>query len=543
MLYHRRVASSASKAVGVSGLIIGLSAPLPSPAATTLWWDTAYLQRYEVDVSTGANVPDKGYNGYTARISVLDTATLIAAGEMQADCSDLRIAFYDGLSWQELPRHVLNCNSASTDVRFMLAADIPASSSDDNYYLYFDNAASGGLPAMSETNVYLWFDDASIDRSGSYTRGRIDNWHGNGWDNSLAWNAAGYYTYDTGNDTTSGYRRPVDERDIFAEAEFYHTDCYNQNITTGMLVRGIIQSGTGGGEGSNHYYASNRGEFPGAACTAGGYNHDGDIMIGNRATTAVDGPNPGDVVPNVWRRQAVATWLVNPTNASFWDEDNSALWSALGFPDAGNLQVTGVDANDDEGRGFAAVMTAQDQGRIRNVLFRRYVEPEPVLILTLESQPPAILLQKNLVTVYDPVNNTTNPKAIPGSWVDYTITTSNVSAGTVDSDTLTVTDPLPANVALFVGDLGGAGSGPVEFTDGAGAASSGLSYTFGGLGSGGDDVEFSTDGVNYNYTPNPDANGFDVAVRYIRINPKGAFQGGTAGTPATFDLRIRVRVL
>ena len=49
---------------------------------------------------------------------------------MQVDCSDLRITYYDGLAWQELPRHVLNCNSTTTDIRFMLAADIPASSND-----------------------------------------------------------------------------------------------------------------------------------------------------------------------------------------------------------------------------------------------------------------------------------------------------------------------------------------------------------------------------------------------------------------------------
>ena len=105
-------------------------------------------------------------------------------------------------------------------------------------------------------------------------------------------------------------------------------------------------------------------------------------------------------------------------------------------------------------------MTSQDQARVRNILFRRYIDPEPLLVLTLESRPPAILLQKNLVTVYDPVNNTTNPKAIPGSWVDYTITTSNNAVGDVDNDTLVVTDPLPTGVALFVGDLGAAGSGP-----------------------------------------------------------------------------------
>ena len=95
---------------------------------------------------------------------------------------------------------------------------------------------------------------------------------------------------------------------------------------------------------------------------------------------------------------------------------------------------------------------------------------------------------------------------------------------------------------LFVGDLGGAGSGPVEFTDGAGSASSGLSYVFGGLADLTDDVEFSTDGVDYTFVPTADVDGFDSAVRYIRVNPSGTFLGKSTATPTTFDLRIRVRV-
>ncbi len=525
------------------GLLAALPAGSVAVAATNLWWDNNYLLRFEVAVATGINTPDKGYSGYTARITTLDTATLIAGGDMQADCSDLRIAYYNGLGWQELPRHVLNCNSATTDVRFMLVVDIPAGGSDDNYYLYYSNPTPGALPAMSATNVYLWYDDASIDRSGQYVHGRVDNWHGSGWDDSLTWNASGYYTYDTGNNSTSGYRRAVDERDVYVEAEWFHTGCYDQNITSGVLTRGIIQSGTGGGESSNHYYASNRAEYPDAGCTADGYSHDGDIIEDNRNTTSVDGPNPADVVPGQWRRQGLAAWLINPTNLAFWDEDLSASWSALGYPSAANLHVSGADGNNDnEGRGFAGIMTAQDAGRLRNVLVRRYISPEPVLALTPETQPPALLLQKTLLTAFDPVNGATNPKAIPGSYVDYTITASNSGGGPVDPGTLVITDPLPPNVSLFVGDLGGAGSGPVEFTDGTGAASSGLSLDFGGLADLGDDIEFSMDGADWDYVPSPDADGFDPAVQHIRIRPTGSFLG-TSGPPRTFELRIRVRVL
>ena len=524
-------------------VLAGLLASLPAVAATSLWWDTNYDFRFNVNVQTGANLPDKGYVGYTARVASLDTAALIAAGDMLADCSDLRVLFYDGLAWQELPRHVIGCNTANTDVRFMLAAAIAAGASDDNYYIYHGNAAPAALPPMTTTNVYLWYDDATVNRAAQYIRGRVDAWHGNGWDNSLAWNAGGYYTYNNGDNFTSGYRRAVDERDVYIEAEFFHTGCHDLNKTTGLLTRGIINNGTLGSENSNHYYASNRGHFPSGCSQPGGYSHDGDILKNQRTNTAVNGPNPPAVVPNVWRRQGLASWLINPVNLSFWDEDQSANWAALGYPSAANLQVSGTDTtNQNTGRGFAAVMTAQDIGRFRNVLIRRYVAPEPTLTLTAETQPPVIVLQKSLLTVFDPVNNTTNPKAIPGSYVDFTLTATNSGAGSVDADTFVITDPVPDNVALFVGDLGAAGSGPVEFTDGAGAASSGMTFSFVSLADLSDDVDFSTDGIDWTYVPTPDANGFDAAVRFIRVIPSGSFAGTTTATPTQFDVRLRVRV-
>ena len=515
--------------------------------ATNLWWDTAYLQRFNVAVSTGAVSPDKGYDGYTARVAVLDTAALIAAGEMQSDCSDLRVVYYDGLAWTELPRHVLDCNTATTDVRFMLTADIPASSQDDNYYLYFDNAAPGPLPPMNETNVYLWYDDASVNRIGSYTRGRIDAWHGTGWDDSLNYAAAGFYRYDNGDNFTSGYRRSVDERDVYIEAEFFHIACYPLNMTTGLIVRGSITSGSGGSESSDSYYASNRGELqnsgPASGCTADGYTHDGSIIKNDRENVVVTGTNPGDVPRRTWRRQALAAWSVGPTNLAFWDEDDASNWDAPGFPSAANLQVQGTDGVAEvSGRGFAAIMTAQDRARVRGILIRRYVSVEPVLTLTPETRSPNLVLTKSSLTVFDPVSLSTNAKAIPGAWVEYTLVATNSGSGSPDADSLAVTEPLPANVGLFVGDLVAANEGPIEFTDGAGAAASGLTYVYGGPTDAGDSLEFSLDGVDYSYTPSADAQGFDDAVRFVRVRLFGSFAPADSGTDRQFTLRFRVRV-
>ena len=50
MLYHRRVATRALKASGITGLISSLFLPLPSFSATTLWWDTSYQQRVDFDL-------------------------------------------------------------------------------------------------------------------------------------------------------------------------------------------------------------------------------------------------------------------------------------------------------------------------------------------------------------------------------------------------------------------------------------------------------------------------------------------------------------
>jgi len=360
-----------SLAAVLGGALLASGAAAAAPAS---WWDPAWGLRNELTISTGPDRPDKGYDGYTVRVSGFDTQTPIAAGDMQPDCDDLRVVRFDGGSWAEVDRHVIGCNSASTEIRFMLQADIAASSVDTSYFVYHDNPSAGAPAALDTANVYLWYDDASADRSGAYDRGRTDAWHGSGWDDSLVWNPAGYYTFSNGDNFTSGYRRPVDERDVLVEAEFFHTDCFPTNMTTGVIVRGIIGSGSGGSESSDHYYASNRGHQ--GAC-GGGYGHDGDIMERNRGTTAVDGADPGPIATGQWRKQALAAWLVNPTHLSFWDAD--AGWVSPGWPDAGDLHVTGTDADDLEGRGFAGFVAAQDQARVRNLLVRRYVEPEPVI--------------------------------------------------------------------------------------------------------------------------------------------------------------------
>jgi uncharacterized repeat protein (TIGR01451 family) len=158
--------------------------------------------------------------------------------------------------------------------------------------------------------------------------------------------------------------------------------------------------------------------------------------------------------------------------------------------------------------------------------------------LTSVSMPQIIVLKTAWVAA-DPVNGATNPKAIPGATMQYTVIVTNTGGGA--AQTVVVTDPVPPNTELYVADLGGAGSGPIAFSDGA--VPSGLTYTFGGLPNIFDGLSFSNDGgATYTYIPVPDADGFDSQVTDLRVTPAGSFNGAAGGNNPSFSLQFRVRV-
>jgi len=150
-------------------------------------------------------------------------------------------------------------------------------------------------------------------------------------------------------------------------------------------------------------------------------------------------------------------------------------------------------------------------------------------VLTVVSYP-SLLFLKTVATYSDPLNNTTNPKNIPGAEVDYTLTVTNTGLGAVDNNTLIIIDPIPANTELFVGDLGG--GLPFVFTD----SSSGLLS----CGAGCMDVSID-DGINWIAVP---GGPYAPAVTHLRFRPSGSMSGDpTAGAPSpSFSLKFRVRV-
>jgi parallel beta-helix repeat protein len=154
---------------------------------------------------------------------------------------------------------------------------------------------------------------------------------------------------------------------------------------------------------------------------------------------------------------------------------------------------------------------------------------------------PTLTYLKSVAVLSDPLNNTTNPKSIPGAMQVYTLRITNQGTGSVDNNTVAIVDAVPVNTALFVQDLGGAGSGPVAFTNGA--PTSALTYAFSGLGNAADDLEFSNNGgTSWAYTPVANANGCDPAVTHIRVRPKGTMAAASGAGNPFFEVRFRVRV-
>ena len=162
---------------------------------------------------------------------------------------------------------------------------------------------------------------------------------------------------------------------------------------------------------------------------------------------------------------------------------------------------------------------------------------------------PSLVFLKTVAVFSDPSNGTTNPKNIPGAFVDYTLRVTNTGLGTVTLDTVVITDAIPANTEVFVNSLGASPvNSPVAFVNSV-TPPSGVTFAFTSLNNTpmADDIEFSNQapvaGVYaFGYLPVPNALGVDPAVTAIRLNPKGTMVGASGVNNPFFDLRFRVRV-
>ena len=160
--------------------------------------------------------------------------------------------------------------------------------------------------------------------------------------------------------------------------------------------------------------------------------------------------------------------------------------------------------------------------------------------VTLDSNPvsvfPIISIVKSVTVFSDPVNATTNPKAIPGSEMAYSLTVTNSGLGAVDIGTTAITDSIPSHMSLCVSTL--CNTPPILFSCSA-APACGLAYTYA------TDVSYSSQpggGAPYTYAAVPDAAGYDINVTGVRVNPIGVFNGASGGGNPSFTLSLKMKI-
>ncbi|MBU1038852.1 DUF2341 domain-containing protein [Patescibacteria group bacterium] len=116
------------------------------------WWNEGWHYRKLIPITNGGSTLTDYQVAFT-----LDTASLISAGKMQADCDDLRITDYQG---QVLPywleENNPGCNNAATKV-WTKVASLPNGTT--NIFTYYGNPQATNAQKGSE--VFTFFDDFS----------------------------------------------------------------------------------------------------------------------------------------------------------------------------------------------------------------------------------------------------------------------------------------------------------------------------------------------------------------------------------------------
>ncbi|MGD8471453.1 MAG: hypothetical protein PVJ82_08675, partial [Desulfobacteraceae bacterium] len=121
------------------------------------WWDDTYFGRKKITITAGTEQIPSGYS-----VSVtFDHADMVSEDSAQADGDDVRVVYWNGATWTELDRAVdplSSWNDASTKIWFKTQAIINASSSDSDYYIYY-NKSSASNPPDDWANIFMIGDD------------------------------------------------------------------------------------------------------------------------------------------------------------------------------------------------------------------------------------------------------------------------------------------------------------------------------------------------------------------------------------------------
>ena len=141
-------------------------------------------------------------------------------------------------------------------------------------------------------------------------------------------------------------------------------------------------------------------------------------------------------------------------------------------------------------------------------------------------QGPVFRLTKTSVTLSDPVNGATNPKAIPGSQIGYSITAAHTSGYQADAASVSILEAVPTNLRLCGLASGGSGVTFVQGSINSGVTVSNIKYSNNG-------------GSTFSYTPVADGLGCDAAITHIKVTTTGTMSCKTSAGEPSFRIDLK----
>jgi hypothetical protein len=308
-------------------------------------------------VTTGTAGVDSGYSVMTN----LNHASLVGDGKSQSDGDDVRVLYWDSgaCSWSELDRALAEdstWDSSSTKAWFKLQADISASSSDSDYYLYYGNATAANPPA-DKSNVYLYWDDFESYSTGSAPSG----WTVISGNHQVVNDGGNKILRATG--SVSGrhaiYKNGIAEANIRVSAGVRTNDVTNTNMGPSARVTGTIESN------SNYYTFHFR--------RTDNNDHIAEVLNGTWSSIV---STAQAVSNNAWYRYDIGA---AGSNLKGWFGSTQQLSTTdTSISGAGSVGLYNV---------FGAV-DAADTIDTDNFIARLYVEPEPTTGLGAEQPKP-----------------------------------------------------------------------------------------------------------------------------------------------------------
>lgn len=286
-----------------------------------------------------------------------------------------------------------------------------------------------------------------------------------------------------------------------------------------------------GGIGQESSGAVTTGTSAGMTITAGTYLANSRYLLaGLDSLTPATGATKLDA-PSGYGARSQRVWYLTRTSSGTGNPNITFNLAQMGITGTTNDQMALIYRSGTTGT-FSVLATAT-YGGTGTITFSAPNPQSGYYALAMPGSP-AIQATLSTAAVADTVNSA-NFKAIPSALIKASGAVTNAGTGSPDANSTILVIPVPANTKLYLGDIGGAGSGPVGFTQGS--TTSGLSYAFTSLSSSTDGLDFSNDsGTSWTYVPTADAQQGDAAITHIRIKPSGTFSNGTSPNFPSFTI-------